>query len=538
MKISKIKVKHFRSIREAEIEPENFNIFVGQNNHGKTNFFEAVNWFFKGPQKGEGLETIRFRGASEDGEVSVEVEFTGAQEGAQKMKNEGNKTKILGIIGESDLITVKRTSATDPKKRTLIINGEEKRNPAGFDPALNDFLPSFEYVSTLINPMDMTKFKANTPISNMLSGVLSAILEQDEKYAEFKKKFEELFTDPNSRVHIELETLSGHVKAYLIKQFPDCEKIIFSVTAPIFEDLLKSFEAEIDDGVYTSAGEKGDGMQRALMLAIIQAYADFRREHEETSKYFLFFIDEGELHLHPSAQRKLKNALFDLTNSGDQVFLNTHSSVLISDDVDGQLIFKVEKSDKKTNIMPIQPYEKPYIVYDLLGGSPSDLLLPKNFLIVEGKSELEFLTRIISRFYSDKPVVQIIQANGDLRQADRSINAIEQVFKPLEKSLYKDKIVILFDQSNNPAALAQFFTNHPDLQTNNQSFQLEVGNIEEYYPNQGSWRKSGIEVDAMSGHHKVSHSQQVGNGISKEQFESEMTIVYSALVKCWEVAFE
>jgi hypothetical protein len=310
MHISKIKVKNFRSIKEAEISPSNFNVFVGQNNHGKTNFFESLDWFFSGPRKGEGLDVIRFRGAPQDEEVSVEVEFTGAKEGAQKMKNETNKTKITGLIGESDVITVRRTSATDPKKRTLIINGEEKKNPAGFDSALNDFLPSFEYVSTLFNPMDFTKFKTNTPIGNMLSGVLAAILEQDEKYAEFKKKFEELFTDSSSRVHVELENLSGQVKAYLIKQFPDCEKVVFSVSAPLFEDLLKNFEAEIDDGVYTSAAEKGDGMQRALMLAIIQAYADFRREHEETSKYFLFFIDEGGIALTPYGTEKAKKRAF------------------------------------------------------------------------------------------------------------------------------------------------------------------------------------------------------------------------------------
>ena len=40
MKISKIKVKNFRSIKEAELAPSNFNVFVGQNNHGKTNFLK------------------------------------------------------------------------------------------------------------------------------------------------------------------------------------------------------------------------------------------------------------------------------------------------------------------------------------------------------------------------------------------------------------------------------------------------------------------------------------------------------------------
>lgn len=314
--------------------------------------------------------------------------------------------------------------------------------------------------------------------------------------------------------------------------------MVFEVSPPVFEDLLKRFDTSIDDGVYTSADEKGDGMQRALMLAIIQVYADFRRKHEETSKFFLFFIDEGELHLHPTAQRKLKNALLDLAKGGDQVFINTHSSVLVSDENENQTIFRVEKIDRATSIKPITKLEKPYIVYDLLGGSPADLLLPKNFLIVEGTSELEFLTRVISRFYANKPETQIIQANGDLKQAERSINAIEQVFKPLEKSLYKDKVIILFDQPNNPAALTQFFTNHPSLQTNNQTFQLVVGNIEEYYPNQNGWRPTSAQVNGMSSHAKVTLARQVGDGITQQQFIQDMQTVFDALQKCWTLAYD
>ena len=536
MKISKIKVKNFRSVKDAEIAPDNFNIFVGQNNHGKTNFFEAIDWFYGA--KGD-IDKIRFGQTGQD-EVSVEIEFSGAKEGALKMKNEKNKTVITKLLGESDIITIKRTSADTKVRKILDPNKNEwlEKNPTGIDPALNDFLPIFEYVSTELNPLELAKYGKKTPIANMLSGVLTAILEHNEEYTKFKEQFDKLFTAPESEVRIKLDELSGQVRVYLEKQFPDCNKVVFEITPPIFEELLKNFDTSIDDGVYTNASEKGDGMQRALMLAIIQTYADFRRQHEDTSKFFLFFIDEGELHLHPAAQRKLKNALLDLAANGDQVFINTHSSVLVSDDNDHQIIFKVEKIERITSINPIKKEEKPYIVYDLLGGSPADLLLPKNFLIVEGKSELEFLTRVISRFYSGKPDIQIIQANGDLKQADRSINSIEQVFKPLEKSLYKGKISILFDLPNNPAALTQFFTNHPDVKTNNQAFQLAVGNIEEYYPNENSWRKTNAEVGGMSSHVKISLARQVGDAISQTQFEQDMPLVFSALEKCWDLAFE
>ena len=42
MKISRIKITNFRSIENTNIEASDFNIIIGQNNTGKTNFFEAA----------------------------------------------------------------------------------------------------------------------------------------------------------------------------------------------------------------------------------------------------------------------------------------------------------------------------------------------------------------------------------------------------------------------------------------------------------------------------------------------------------------
>ena len=394
----------------------------------------------------------------------------------------------------------------------------------------------FEYVSTQVNPMEIAKYGKNTPIANMLSGVLTAILEQNKQYAAFRAEFDKLFTAPESEVRVKLDDLSGKVRVCLEKQFPDCSKVVFEVAEPVFEDLLKNFDTSIDDGVYTDADEKGDGMQRALMLAIIQTYADFRREHEETSKFFLFFIDEGELHLHPTAQRKLKNALLELANGGDQVFINTHSSVLVVDEHKGQTIYKVEKINKETNITPITQTEKPHVVYELLGGSPADLLLPKNFIIVEGKSELDFLTRVISRHYSDKPSIQIVPADGDLSQTQRSLNAIEQVFKTLEMSIYKDKVTIFVDKQADTKQVTTFLKNHSYLQTNNQFFESTMGSIEAYYP--VTWKKDEPEVKKMNGESKLNLARSAGDNITKASFENDMPKLFEALEQTWKLAYK
>lgn len=122
MKIAKIIVKNFRSIKDAEITPSNFNIFVGQNNHGKTNFFEAIDWFYTG--KGD-IEKIRCGRTGED-EVSIEIEFSEIQDGIEKMKNEKNKTVIKNLLGSYQNVRVKRTSTDKAKTRKIFDETNQK----------------------------------------------------------------------------------------------------------------------------------------------------------------------------------------------------------------------------------------------------------------------------------------------------------------------------------------------------------------------------------------------------------------------------
>lgn len=61
MKIKRIKIENFRSIESSEFCTNDFNIFVGQNNCGKTNFFEAIQFFFNGISRGGSLNQLRFK---------------------------------------------------------------------------------------------------------------------------------------------------------------------------------------------------------------------------------------------------------------------------------------------------------------------------------------------------------------------------------------------------------------------------------------------------------------------------------------------
>jgi len=98
MKISKIKVENFRSINSAEIDLTRFSIFVGQNNHGKTNFFEAIEWFYNAKSTPKDC----YLNLDEKNTITVELTFDEVVESdIEKLTNEATKTKIRNILGES-----------------------------------------------------------------------------------------------------------------------------------------------------------------------------------------------------------------------------------------------------------------------------------------------------------------------------------------------------------------------------------------------------------------------------------------------------
>ena len=531
MKISRLIIQNFRSIKSVDIEPNTFNIFVGRNNHGKSNIFEAVEWFYSG--KGE-IESIKRAGAGAEEDVLVEVEFSGVKASIGHISNADNQKKLANANGGLDTLRVRRTSK-DARNRYVFNVGEDKwqKQFAGVDSAFNNCVPRFEFVLTDKSLKEVTAFKSTTPIGQMLSSVVSEALEKDEKYLAFKATFEELFQSPGSSVRKLLQETSERVRSHLMLQFPDCNSVEFKVEIPTLEEFLKSYTTTVDDGTPTDAQDKGDGMQRALMLAIIKAHADSRRE-DALGKAFLFFIDEAELHLHPTAQRQLKGALRGLADGVDQVFITTHSSVFLSDTQADQAEFVVEKEDGVTTVQPMTNRGRVRTVYDLLGGSPTDLLLPANFLIVEGPSEATFLELVCSRHYSDMPRIQIVAANGDDERQANYLAAMMKAYAPLSDSaIYRNKAVLLFDRPNGEEKerrLESFLAENPSINANGRAHILPTPTLEEYYPQ--TLRQGRAEL-----RQKVKLAKFIGKNITRESFEAEMQVMHRALVACWEHAY-
>jgi hypothetical protein len=373
----------------------------------------------------------------------------------------------------------------------------------------------------------------------MLSGVLSDVIKNDQKYKDFLTLFDELFNTSNSVFRQSVNTLEDKVEFYLQKQFSEDTTVNFKIQDPKLEDMLKGFETEVNDGIKTKAEQKGDGMQRAIMLAIIQAYADYRKENGIANN-FVFLIDEAELHLHPSAQRSLKNALRDIVANGGQVFINTHSPVFANEKYANQKIYNVRKINGASSLTSVEKeQERLDSIYQLLGGSPSDLLLPSNFIIVEGQTEFHFIKKIIEKFYQQNSKcnnIKILFARGDSDKQKEIYHAVNQCYTPLlTNGVYRERVVFLFDSPNNEqkSKYESFKSKHPWLLEKENIHILPFETLEEYYPE--PWKKNKLDIKDDE---KVQYGISVAEAIDFEKFKKEMSVVYEMLEKAIKKGYE
>ena len=116
---------------------------------------------------------------------------------------------------------------------------------------------------------------------------------------------------------------------------------------------------------------------------------------------------------------------------------------------------------------------------------------------------------------------------------------MHKVLVPLtdaENPVYRDRIVVLIDKPNDKqkAKYDLFKQGYPYLYESGRVFELPSHSLEEYYPPPHA--KTSEEVKGFA-KEKVSYARKVGSEITKEQFESQMPILASALKRCAEAAF-
>lgn len=392
MKIKNIIISNWRSIKELEIEIEDMMVFIGQNNHGKSNILSSILFFF-GEQKHQDLDfnhgaqelyvEVLFTDLDDDDKSTFKKYLTSTNEIRVRKtayiggnfdykgyienpvdeflqeQNAGSYTKR--DIAESlpfhpyipDAGRVSKQNIIDAQKEFIANNDVgfnyelEQTNFLGLKSVAKGIFGDVYFIPAIKDASEDFTTKEASAFGKLYSSVIKSMSESNDEWRETKDKLSTLFgtlnkvdADGNNNENRPQELTSFEEELGKELEHWGAE-IDVEVIPPNIDDVFRAnTQVWVNDGVRTDIRRKGHGLQRTLTFALIKVVSDklkkLRAQVVEedakgrtASKSTYFILEEPELYLHPQAQRALFDSLVSLSESKNQVLLCTHASALI-----------------------------------------------------------------------------------------------------------------------------------------------------------------------------------------------------------------
>jgi CRISPR-associated exonuclease Cas4 len=293
-------------------------------------------------------------------------------------------------------------------------------------------LPDFYLVPAIRDLSDETKTKGTSVFGRLLQRAVQEMTERDPRFATLRKEMQSLIAQLNARDKVEGQSPSqiALLESALAGELGFWDvSVSIEVTPPEIEKILElGTELHLDDGLKTLAERKGHGLQRAVIFALLRAWAKAVRPvadegaeaPRKASECAYFAIEEPELFLHPHAQRQLAQALKDLAVSPEhQVFLCTHSTHFVDLDQYKSIAICYKRQ-------PRSGTDVTQCTEDLFAGEDAkdrknrfhmaawvnpdrgELFFARKVILVEGETEkalLPYLAKVLGRFDPDVSVI-------------------------------------------------------------------------------------------------------------------------------------
>lgn len=327
MKIEKITIQNWRSIKDQVIKAQDLMVIIGQNNHGKSNLLSSILFFF-GEVKYHDLDF--HRGATE---LFVEIEFRDLDENDKStfkkyLTSEGRivvrKTAYLGgsfeyrgyienpseewlqeanasaytkreianslpfhpFIPENGRIT--KQNIADAQAAYIEQNRDainftfelESTNLLGLKSVASGIFGEVYFIPAVKEASDDFTSKDSSVFGKMYADVVSLMSEDNEEWKATKENLGKLFGTLNRK------DKDGNDNQARPQQLADFEeelaaqlvfwgaRVDLEVSSPDIESIFKAnTQVWVDDGVRTDIKRKGHGLQRALTVALIQVVA-------------------------------------------------------------------------------------------------------------------------------------------------------------------------------------------------------------------------------------------------------------------------
>lgn len=305
MKINRIQIQNYRSIKHLNFMPGNITALVGPNNAGKTNILSALNFLlgerFPMPQ---GLDDKDFYGRTRDNDLRIKVWFEKNQENIASAYFEYIAASKEGRA---------RFETTASGSRPQYLSNEVRQNfPLVYLDAARSFDAQFgssrwSLFGQIVRQLDAHfRDKVGVDTQDQVKNHLEKAQEllKTPLYRSFEKAVAEAFQDQ--------VRLTTHAVNFDFRTF-DPLNFYRSLYPVLFED-----------GNPKNPAEAGSGMRNLIVIALFRAYArTFKADA-------LIAIEEPEIYLHPHAQRGLAVLFQELSDQGAQLFYSTHSASFLA----------------------------------------------------------------------------------------------------------------------------------------------------------------------------------------------------------------
>lgn len=154
------------------------------------------------------------------------------------------------------------------------------------------------------------------------------------------------------------------------------------------------------------------------------------------------FIEEPELYIHPELQKKLLEIIRKFLPL-HQVFITSHSPFYINSYDETQSIHEIQKVNGVSSVKNVDS-ENISEVISRLGLEPSDLLMYNGLILVEGKTDIRLLKKLMADFLIDNHI-EIISIEGKYKL---HFFADHKILSNLIKMGFKFLIVLDYDERN------------------------------------------------------------------------------------------
>ena len=337
MRVTSIRIRNFRGIRDLYLELDEVTVLIGENNSGKTSVLDALRLCLKelGPRRVV-FDTLDFHlpdGAADllsVDPIQIEISFS------EQTKGEWEDS-LIGRLGRDGILQV----GDDERSHVRL------RVTCTFDSAGRDFQQEWSFLNLSDEPLvgvpDAALSRIQREVSYFYLHALREagyhfgergpfwrpFLKNTQLPAEEKANIEQKLKEVNDLVvssHASFERArDGLRKVQDIVPLSSGDVVsIEAVPGRIFEMLAK---AQIHLGTTTGAkipvARHGEGTQSLAVLMLFSAFLEAWPNGAP-----VVALEEPEAHLHPSAIRALWKLVRDFTG---QKLISTHSADLISE---------------------------------------------------------------------------------------------------------------------------------------------------------------------------------------------------------------